>query len=469
MSASIIALYFTIIIPLAGAFLVLTLWTDRDKELLVSLSLGLTLIAAVLTVPGVIAEGSISVSYPLVDYFNLSFSADGLAVFMAIVSSGVAFVISLYAGEYMAGYSSLKGFYFWMLLFVGSMMGLVFSANLVLIYVFWELTAVASWRLIGFYRGEEDVKAADKAFLITFFGAALLLAGIAMIFADHGTLELSRLQGENISNVIALLIFGGIISKSAQLPLQTWLPDAGVAPSPVTALLHAAVLVKIGIYVYARLYLRTFEPSAEFLMTVMSVSVITIIVGAASALVSTNIKRILAYSTISQLGYIMLALALNTETALKVAFIYILAHSLAKAGLFLCAGIVEHETENKEISMLGGLLKTMPGTATAYLLCAFSIIGIPPFLGFWPKLMVIVLAAQAGFTAAAILAAIGAVFTLFYLFRFFSEVFLGEVQTGAAEGKKSIMVYTVVFLGAVSLLLGLLPNLPFDFLNMVVK
>ncbi len=468
MSILVVAFYFTIIIPLAGAF-VLALGSDKDRRFMASLVMALTFLCALLTVPVVLEHGEIAVSYPMTEWFSLSFVVDGLTVFMAVVSSLVAFVISLYAGEYMAKYSNLKGFYFWMLLFVGSMMGLIHSANLALIYVFWEMTAVASWRLIGFYRGEEDVKAADKAFLVTFFGASFLLAGIAVIFANYGTLELSELQGVAIPTVTALLLFVGIISKSAQLPLQTWLPDAGVAPSPVTALLHAAVLVKIGIYVYARLYLRTFEPSEVFLSTVLTVSVITIIVGAASALVSTNIKRILAYSTISQLGYIMLALALNTETALKVAFIYILAHSLAKAGLFLCAGIVEHETDKKEISMLGGLLKTMPRTGLAYMLCAFSIIGIPPFLGFWPKLMVIILTARAGYIAAAVLAAVGAVFTLFYLLRFFSEVFLGKVRTEAAEGKKSVMVYSVLFLGAVSLLLGLLPNLPFDFLNMVIK
>ncbi len=461
----------TIIIPFVGALLV-AMGSDKYKQGLSSLTLGVTLISAALTVPVVLREGVVSASFPLVEWFNLSFTADGLAVFMAIVSSLVAFVISIYAAQYMKDYPNKGTFYFWMVVFVGAMMGLIYSANLVLIYVFWEITAVSSWRLIGFYRGEEDVKAADKAFLVTFFGASLLLAGIALIFVNYGTLELSELRGTALPNMVAFLLLGGIISKSAQLPLQTWLPDAGVAPSPVTALLHAAVLVKIGVYVYARLFMQTFGtfvPGEEFLAAVLTISVITIVVAAGSALVATDIKRILAYSTISQLGYIMLALALNTEAGLIIAFIYILAHSLGKAGLFLCAGIVEHETGVKDIDKLGGLIKTMPRTGVAYMLCAFSIIGIPPFLGFWPKLMVIMETVRAGYVAAAVFAVVGALFTLFYLLRLFSEVFLGDVRTEAGEGKIPVMVYCVLFLGAVSLLLGLMPNLPFNFLSLVVK
>ncbi len=460
--------FLTIIIPFAGALLV-AIGSDRYKQLFATLSLGCTLLLAVLSAAVVLKVDTVSVSYPLMEWFSLSFIIDGLAVFMAIVSSMVAFVISLYSLQYMKNYPNKGSFYFWMLVFVGSMMGLIFSSNLLLIYIFWEMTAVCSWRLIGFYRGEEDVKAADKAFLVTFFGASLLLAGIALVFVRYGTLDLLMLQEAALPTFIALLLFGGIISKSAQLPLQTWLPDAGVAPSPVTALLHAAVLVKIGVYVYARLFTQTFAPTEEFLATVLTISLITILVGAASALVATNIKKILAYSTISQLGYIMLALAINTTTALIVAFIYILAHSVGKAGLFLCAGVVEHETGTKDIEMLGGLIKKMPLTGIAYLFCAFSIIGIPPFLGFWPKFMLIIETVKEGYMLAAAIAVIGALFTLFYLFRFFNEVFLGEVVTEAEEKKCPVMVFSVLFLGALSLLLGLLPNLPFNFLTLVVK
>jgi NADH:ubiquinone oxidoreductase subunit 5 (subunit L)/multisubunit Na+/H+ antiporter MnhA subunit len=335
-------------------------------------------------------------------------------------------------------------------------------------FCFWEMTSVCSWRLIAFYRRDKDVKAADRAFLVTFFGASLMLIGIVLVYLNYGTLEISMLKDKPLINLIAFLLFAGIISKSAQLPLQTWLADAGVAPTPVTALLHAAVLVKIGVYAFARLFSLTFLVSPLFLNSVIFISVITIIVGGCCALVENNMKRILAYSTISQLGYIILALALNTLISFKVALVYILAHSLAKAGLFLCAGIIEHKTGTKDINRLGGLLKTMPYVALAYILCAFSIIGIPPFLGFWPKFMTILLAFQARYSWAGILAVIGALLTLFYLMRLFDKVFLGQGQIVVREEKNSWMLYVVLALGVLSLAFGLGIKILFNLLTSII-
>ncbi|MBM3248429.1 MAG: NADH-quinone oxidoreductase subunit L [Candidatus Omnitrophica bacterium] len=461
-------LFITILFPFLGAFAVLVV-PKRYRETLSSVSLGVAFLASVLTFPLVLKTMGVLISSNLTNWFNFSFVADGLSVFMASVSSLVAFLICLYSKEYMHEYEERGQFYFWMLLFVGSMMGLVFSANLLLMFVFWEITSVCSWRLIGFYRQEKDIKAADKAFLITFFGASIMLVGIILIYLTYGTLEMNRLVGTPIPNIFAFLLLAGIVSKSAQLPLQTWLPDAGVAPTPVTALLHAAVLVKIGVFVFAKLFITIFSVSPLFLNTTVIISVVTIIVAAGSALVENNMKRILAYSTISQLGYILLALALNTELSFKIALVYILAHSLAKAGLFLCAGIIEHKTGTKDIAQLGGLLKTMPYTAAAYLLCAFSIIGIPPFLGFWPKFMLVLLSLKAGYLMAGALAVAGALFTLFYLFRLFEKVFLGEVKIAAAEDKKSLMVAVVLILGGLSLILGLAIRLPFNLVSAIIK
>jgi len=304
--------------------------------------------------------------------------------------------------------------------------------------------------------GRKDLKAAQKAFLVTFLGASVLLAGFILIYLTYGSTDMSVLEGKEVTVLMALLVLAGIISKSAQLPLQTWLPDAGVAPTPVTALLHAAVLVKIGVYVFARLFSGVLVAPQVFYDWVIVLSGATILVAAGCALVESNIKRILAYSTISQLGYIMLALALRTEVAFAVALMYIAAHSIAKAGLFLCAGIIEHKTGTKNIYELGGLLKVMPLTSAAYLLCAFSIIGIPPFFGFWPKFMTILLCAQNRHIVAAVFCAVGALFTLLYLMRFFSRVFLGErvCKVESFEEKSSVMVRVVLVLGVLSLFLG---------------
>ncbi|MBM3255288.1 MAG: NADH-quinone oxidoreductase subunit L [Candidatus Omnitrophica bacterium] len=457
-----------IFFPILGSILVYIL-PKRYKAAASALILGIAFLFSLLLTAVFLKGKEILFSSHLNSWLSISFTADGLAVFMASLSLLVGFLIALYSIEYMRDYEEGGAFYFWMVLFLGSMTGLVFSANLLLLFCFWEITSVCSWRLIGFYRGEKDLKAADKAFLVTFFGASLFLIAIVLVYLNYGALELSVLKGVSLANLVAFLFLAGIISKSAQLPLQSWLPDAGVAPTPVTALLHAAVLVKIGIYAFARLFNLTFVSSPLFLNSAILVSVITIIVAAGSALVEKNMKRILAYSTISQLGYILLALALNTGISFKIALVYILAHSLAKAGLFLCAGIIEHKTGSKNINELGGLLKTMPYTATAYLLCAFSIIGIPPFLGFWPKLMVVLLSFKAGYLLAGTAAVIGALLTLFYLMRLFEGVFLGEAKIQAREDAGSFMVAVVLILGVLSLFLGLLVKLPLNLVNSLIK
>jgi NADH:ubiquinone oxidoreductase subunit 5 (subunit L)/multisubunit Na+/H+ antiporter MnhA subunit len=369
----------------------------------------------------------------------------------------------------MAHYGEAGMFYFWTIVFIGAMMGLVFSGNLLFMFCFWEITSLCSWRLIAFYRTETDVEAADRAFLITFCGAAAMLIGIIYIYITYGTLELRALQTTPLSYGISLLLFAGIASKSAQLPLHSWLPDAGVAPTPVTALLHAAVLVKIGIYVFARLFNVTFEPAALFLSTVAWVGVATIIIGGTLAFIENNMKRILAYSTVSQLGFILFLFALHTPAAFTFGLIYILAHSLAKAGLFLCAGIVEHKTGTKDITQLGGLLSSMPYTGVAYILCAFSVIGIAPFLGFWPKFMTVLFAAQQGRVAASILLVVGAGLTLLYLIRLFDKVFLGERKADADEKSSPAMVSAVGFLGVASLVLGLTIKPVFSFVSGLLR
>ncbi|MFZ5801223.1 MAG: NADH-quinone oxidoreductase subunit L [Candidatus Omnitrophota bacterium] len=462
------AMLLTIGFPFFGAVAGLLL-PKKYRPAFSVLVLGLTFLMSVIILKGVVRDRGMLITGGLTNWFNLSFIIDGLSVFMAGVASLLAVLIGVYSLEYLREHEEKGTFYFWMLLFVGSMMGLVFSANLLLTFCFWEITSLCSWRLIGFYRKEKDIQAANKAFLLTFFGASTMLIAIIFIYLNYGTLDFALLRGQPLPDLLAFLILVGILSKSAQLPLQSWLPDAMVAPTPVIALFDAAVLVKIGIFVFARLFGMVFVASPEFFNTVVLLSVITIIVAAGSAIIESNMKRILAYSTMSQLGYIMLALGINTATAFRIALLYILAHSLSKAGLFLCVGILEHKSGAKDIGELGGWLKTMPLTATAYLLCAFSIIGIPPFLGFWPKLLLILEAAREGYIFAAILAVVGAVFTMFYLFRLFDKVFLGEEKIAVSEEKRSPMVGVVLILGALSLLLGLGFKLPFNLISLLIK
>jgi NADH:ubiquinone oxidoreductase subunit 5 (subunit L)/multisubunit Na+/H+ antiporter MnhA subunit len=357
-------------------------------------------------------------------------------------------------------------------LFLGAMMGIVFSGNLVFLYLFWEITAIASWRLIGFFREKTDVLRADKAFLVTVFGALLMLLGFINVYQQTGSFDLAVIKQVSpvhpVSNLAIALILAGILSKSATLPFQTWLPDAGVAPSPVTALLHAAVLVKIGVYVYARLFVATIPLGQIWYVIVPWVAAASALISAGAALIETDFKRIVAYSTISQIGFIFLGLATGNEIGFAGGLLYILMHGLAKAGLFLCAGIVEQNTKTKNITQLGGLIKTMPFTAIAFLFCAFSVMGIPPFGGFFSKYLVFAGAAQSGQLAVGLAFLIGAFLTILYLLRLFYLVFLGDLKIPAKEGSAT-MVFSVVLLAFLSLAGGFLVYYPLELIRFCAK
>jgi len=257
-----------------------------------------------------------------------------------------------------------------------------------------------------------------------------------------------------IPGTAVLLILFGMFSKSATVPLHTWLPDAGVAPTTVTALLHAAVLVKIGVYAYARLFLYTFKLPGDWPQVIPILAVISSLIAAAAATVENDFKRILAYSTVSQIGYIFLGFSVANQSGVSGSLLFILMHGLAKAGLFLCAGIVIHATHKRDIREMGGLIKTMPITAVAFLLCAFSVIGIPPFGGFFSKFLVIMGTVQAGQVWVAAVALFTAVLTMFYLLKVFSQVFLGEVKIAAPEKTRS-MIFVVALLAILSLVAGI--------------
>ena len=302
---------------------------------------------------------------------------------------------------------------------------------------------------------------ADKAFLVTAFGALVMLVGILAAWGQTGTFDLAAMKGTVLPWTVAALLLIGMLSKSATLPFHTWLPDAGVAPSPVTALLHAAVLVKIGVYVFARLFLSTFVLDEHMRLAVIIIAAASALVSAGAALVETDIKRIVAYSTVSQIAFIFLGLASGSALGVIGALLYILMHGIAKAGLFLSAGIIEQNQHTKDIRNMGGLIRTMPVTAVAFLLCAFSVMGIPPLGGFFSKYMVISSAMSAGQIALAVVFMAGAVMTILYLFRLFSRVFLGEARGSAPAAEKSpLMVACVVTLAVLSLAGGLAVGWP---------
>ena len=400
---------------------------------------------------------------------SFGFHADGLAVFMALISSFLGLIIVLYSFGYLGHYDNQNEYYFYVVLFLGAMMGITLTTNLIFLYGFWELSALACWRLIGFFREKEYVRRANKTFLITGGGALIMLAGFLMIYQQHGTMDLIQLRGKEISNAAVVLILFGILSKSATLPLHSWLADAGVAPTPATALLHAAVLVKIGVYVYVRLFAVTFHIDAFWNTAVPVIAAVSALLSAGAAIAENDIKRIIAYSTVSQIGFIFLGISVGGEAALAGGLMYILMHAISKAGLFLCAGILEHGLHTKDIRKMGGMSKTMPWTAASFFLCAFSVMGVPPFGGFFSKDMVIHGAIEAGHPWMAAVYIVGAVMTVLYLLRAFYRVFLGEshVEHPAHEGKDT-MTFSVALLAALSIISGLLIYYPASLVQSIV-
>jgi proton-translocating NADH-quinone oxidoreductase chain N len=463
-----------VFVPVIGAFVLplVGCLSERLRNLLALILVSTSFLFSASLIPSVLSRQAITFHREFLMGFNLSFTADPLAVGMAIVSSLVGSIIVLYSFGYIGHYDNRNEYYLTVVLFLGSMMGIIFSSNLILLFVFWELTAICSWRLVGFFRGKNDVLRADKTFLVTVFGALVMLIGFIMLYSQTGSFDLSAikqaLQARPISDLAMLLILVGIFSKSATLPFHTWLPDAGVAPSPVTALLHAAVLVKIGVYVFARLFVATFPINELWHTLVPAVAAASAILAAGAALIETDLKRLIAYSTISQIGFIFLGLATGNLIGIAGGLLYILMHGIAKAGLFLCAGIVEQNTKTKDITKLGGLIHTMPLTGLSFLFCSFSVMGIPPFGGFFSKLMVFIGSVRGQNPAITAAFLFGAFLTIIYLLRVFNLVFLGDTRINAKEGSAT-MVFSVVTLAILSLAAGLFISYPSHFAQVAVQ
>jgi multicomponent Na+:H+ antiporter subunit A len=323
---------------------------------------------------------------------NLSFYVDGLSLLFALMITGIGALVIIYAGSYLAGKPQLTRFYTLVLMFMASMLGVVLAGNLITIFVFWELTSLTSFLLIGLDHDRPGARAAAlQALLVTGGGGLALMAGLLLMGQIGGSLELATLlsNGNAVREhalyvPVLLLILLGAFTKSAQTPFHFWLPNAMEAPTPVSAYLHSATMVKAGVYLLARLS-PLLGGTDEWHYLVTGAGIVTMLLGALLALVQTDLKRILAYSTVSTLGALVLLLGLDTTLSVKAAMLFLLVHALYKGALFLVAGILDHETGTRDIRRLGGLARAMPITAAAAVLAALSMAGLPPMLGFINK------------------------------------------------------------------------------------
>ena len=363
---------------------------------------------------------------------DLSLLVDPLSVVMMLIVSGVGGLIVLYSIGYMDGDPEERRYFAYMSLFVFSMLMLVQAGNFLLLLVGWGLVGLASYLLIGFWHQRpEAVAAAKKAFVMNAFGDATMALAFFVLMWQTGTLNfLASFEGaatlsQTAVNLVALGLLGGAVAKSAQIPLHTWLPDAMEGPTPVSALIHAATMVTAGVYLIVRAH-PIFELAPSIADLAAGLGAITLLVAGLVALVQTDIKRVIAYSTMSQIGYMFVGAGLGAYSS---AMFHLMTHAFFKALLFLAAGVVIHHLAGEQdIRKMGGLRGSMPKTYIAFLIGSLALVGIPPLSGFFSKDSIIASSLASGGYGQVLFAAclVGALLTGLYTFRLFFIVFRGE-------------------------------------------
>jgi NADH-quinone oxidoreductase subunit L len=363
---------------------------------------------------------------------------DPLSVTMMLVVNGVGAVIHVYSIGYMDGDPRSGRFFSYMNLFCFFMLTLVLAQNFLLLYVGWEGVGLCSYLLIGFWFDRPAAaSAAKKAFVVTRIGDTFMLVGIALVFLRLGSLDFSAVLRPSVESVqpsgaftvIALLLFAGAVGKSAQIPLHTWLPDAMEGPTPVSALIHAATMVTAGVYLVARTHVF-FEISGVALTVVLVIGLLTAVYAATCALGQDDLKRVLAYSTISQLGYMFFALGLKAYAA---ALFLLVTHAFYKALLFLSAGSVMHGLGGEtDLKKMGALRRAMPVTAAMFGVGALAIAGVPPLSGFFAKDQILEVANRSGYFLAWLVALAGAFLSALYISRLTFLAFFGRDRTERA-------------------------------------
>ncbi|KAB2815044.1 MAG: hypothetical protein F9K10_04905, partial [Paludibacter sp.] len=354
---------------------------------------------------------------------NIGFLLDGLSLSFALLVSGIGVLVFLYAHSYMKSYEGTTKFFFYLLLFSGSMLGLVLSSNLIQLFIFWEFTTILSFFLISFFHEkEESRKAAFQSLVITFVGGLAMLAGILLLGSQVGSYELNdwiagagTIKQSKLYLPGLLLILGGVFTKSAQFPFHFWLPGAMQAPAPVSAYLHSATMVKAGVFLLMRLS-PVLGGTPEWTSIVPMIGVLTMLIGSYFAITQTDLKAILAYTTINALGVLVLLLGINTAPSVKAAVLFLFIHAFYKASLFMVAGFIEKKTGTRDLNRLGGLMKSFPITFVITLLALLSMAGLPPMLGFLGKELIYEAKVQSpGFAS------------LIFIFGFISNVFMFAV------------------------------------------
>jgi len=409
---------------------------------------------------------------------EIGFYLDALSLLMVLVVTFVGFLIHIYSAEFMIEDEGYSRFFAYMNLFVASMITLLLGNNLLLLYLGWEGVGLCSYLLIGFwYQDPANGRAARKAFIVTRVGDTAMSLGLFLLFTRLGTLQIQDLMlraseqwpaGSAYAVIAALLLLGGAVGKSAQLPLQVWLPDAMAGPTPTSALIHAATMVTAGVYLIARTHvLFSLAPAAQFAVAIVGAG--TLLLAGFSALTQHDIKRVLAYSTISQIGYMFLALGVG---AWQAGIFHFMTHAFFKALLFLGAGVIINALhEEHSIFRMGGLRKELPVVFWTFLIAGCSLAGLPFITaGFFSKDLIIwgALSAEQGHPGLWIAGMVGALLTSLYTFRLIFRVFFGPLGTPVTKRPGYAMTVPLVILAFLSIVGGYLKQPLLDFLHSVL-
>jgi len=397
---------------------------------------------------------------------------DALSVLFAFMGACIGGLVLLYSIGYMAHDKSATRFYAIMLVFIGGFISLVYSANLFIFYLCWEVVGLCSFSLVGFwYTNREAVNGARKVLLMTHIAGYGLLAAIVVLYHRAGSaLWTDPAVAHNFTSGLFALMLVALVAKSVQVPLHTWIPEAMAAPTPVSALLHAACYVKAGVYLAARMHSFGAWPAA-WGQSLMWVGTVTMAVGVMYAMVQTDLKRMLAFSTVSQIGYMMMGIGIGTPLAITAGLLHCLNHGFFKGGLFLTAGSVQHASGTRDMNQLGGLAGKMPHTTLSWLIGVGSMMGIPLMSGFASKWMLYAAALQAGWAVPAMVAWAASLGTVFLGAKATSAVFLGPVTENTKDAHESpaSMLWGMGFLAAGSVVLGVAPQLAVNyFLNPIL-
>ena len=455
-----------LVIPVLGAILS-GLLNQKKSDISVLIASGLSLICAAVVIitvfPGTLKVLLINLPWITgLESVNIfGYLIDPLSMLLLAVVSIMGFIVMLYSIEYISPnnkehptYEGKQRHNFWMMLFIASMIGIAVSPNLLQLYIFWELTTICSWALISHYRDEDSLKAGFKALLMTFGGGIFFAIAVVIIYAKTGSFDFSAINSlsPGLKNLIFLFFLIAAWAKSAQIPFYTWLPDAMAAPTTVSMYLHAAAMVKAGVYLIARIAVSSYSISFGMGLLTAIMAVVTMLVGVYFFFFQDDLKKLLAYSTITHLAYILLGVGMGimgSKTGLSGGILHIINHAAAKGLLFLCVGAISYSTGVRSIKDLSGLSYKLPLVSTAFMIGFLALTGIPPFSCFWSKYFLFIGAVNIGGIIGYLILIpflLETIVAFAWFLRVVHIIFFGEVSKVSVDVKKPSLVINLALI-----------------------